>query len=136
MRITVAAKLSPSRTAVLGLVLLAPAAMFLLANILNELGIVFLYAPVDALISESHRHKLFNLMSPVVFLGGPAAALLLNCLAIARLDLLWEQNRLVNTVTVEPRTANVVLILTVGLTLATLVAYLFVENYAIVGIHL
>jgi len=40
---------------VLGLVLLAPAALFLVANILNELGVGFLYAPVEALISEPGR---------------------------------------------------------------------------------
>lgn len=44
--------------------------------------------------SEPHRLQVFNLVSPVVFLGGIAAAPLLNSVAIARLDLLWEQNRL------------------------------------------
>jgi len=38
----------------------------------------------------------------------------------------------VSTVTIEPRTLNVALILTVGLMLATLVAYAFVENFGIV----
>jgi hypothetical protein len=79
--------------------------------------------------------QVFNLLSPVVFLGGLAAALLLNGLAIAQLDLRWEQNRLVSTVTIEPRIPNVTLILTVGLMLATLVGYAFVENYSIVSTH-
>ena len=123
--------------ALLGLVLAAPAALFLLANILNDgPGIGFLYAPVEALLSEPHRHQVFNLVSPVVFLGGIAAALLLNFLAIAKLDLRWEQKRLVSTVTIEPRTLNVALILTVGLMLASLVAYASIENYAIVRAHL
>jgi hypothetical protein len=91
---------------------------------------------VEALISESHRRQIFNLVSPVVFLGGLVTALLLNALAIARLDLRWEQNGLVCTVTIEPRTPNVALILTGGLMLATFVAYVFVENYAIIRTHL
>jgi len=137
MNITLAAKPSPSRAAILGLVLAAPAALFLLANLLNDgLGIGFLYAPIDALTSEPHRQQLFNLVSPVVFLGGIAAALLLNFLAIAQLDLRWDQKRLVSTVTIEPRTLNVALILTVGLMLASFVAYAFAENFAIVRTHL
>ena len=131
MNITVAAKPSPSRAAMLGLILAAPAALFLLANILNDgLGIGFLYAPIDALISEPHRQQIFNLVSPVVFLGGIATALLLNFLAIAQLDLRWEQKRLVSTMTIEPRTLNVALML------ATFVAYAFVENFGIVRTHL
>lgn len=123
--------------ALLGLVLAAPAALFLLANILKDgLGIGFLYAPVEALLSEPNRYQVFNLVSPVVFLGGIAAALLLNFLAIAKWDLRWEQKRLVSTVTIEPRTLNVALILTVGLMLASLVAYASIENYAIVRAHL
>lgn len=137
MNITLATRPSPSMAALLGLVLAAPAALFLLANILNDgLGIGFLYAPVEALLSEPHRHQVFNLVSPVVFLGGIAAALLLNFLAIAKWDLRWEQKRLVSTVTIEPRTLNVALILTVGLMLASLVAYASIENYAIVRAHL
>lgn len=132
---TVVARPSPSQAAVFGLVLLAPAALFLLANMLNELGVGFLYAPVEALISEPHRQQVSNLLSPVVFLGGLTAALLLNALAIAQLDLRWEQNRLVSTVTIEPRISNVALIVTVGLMLGTFVGYAFVENYSIVSTH-
>jgi hypothetical protein len=74
MNITLAAKTSPSRAALLGLVPAAPAALFLLANILNDgLGIGFLYAPIDALTSEPHRLQIFNFVSPVVFLGGSLA---------------------------------------------------------------
>jgi hypothetical protein len=136
MSITLAAKPSPYRAAMLGLFLAAPAALFLLANVLNELGITLFYAPIDALISGPQRQQIFNLVSPVVFLGGIAAALLLNFLAIARLDLRWEQKRLVSTVTIEPRTLNVVLILAVGLMLTMLVAYAFVENFAIIRTHI
>ena len=136
MNLTLAAKPSPYRAAMWGLLLAAPAGLFLLANVLNELGIGLLYAPIDALISGPQRQQIFNLVSPVVFLGGIAAALLLNFLAIAQLDLRWEQKRLVSTVTIEPRTLNVVLILAVGLMLTMLVVYAFVENFAIIRTHI
>ncbi len=136
MNITSVTKPSPSRAALLGLILAAPAALFLLANLLNELGVGFFYAPVEALISEPHRQQLFNVMSPVVFLGGIAIALLLNFLAIAQFHLRWEQKRLVSTLTIEPRTLNLALILAIGMMLAMFVAYAFVENFAIVSTHL
>jgi hypothetical protein len=136
MNITLAAKPSPSRAAMLGLLLAAPAALFLLANVLNELGISLLYSPIEALTSGPQRQQIFNLVSPVVFLGGITAALLLNFLAIAQLDLRWEQKRLVSTVTIEPRTLNVVLILAVGLMLTMLVAYAFLEDWASIRTHI
>ena len=136
MNITLAAKSSPYRAAMWGLLLAAPAGLFLLANILNELGISLLYAPIDALNAGPQRQHIFNLVSPVVFLGGIGAALLLNFLAIAQLDLRWEQKRLVSTVTIEPRALNLALILAIGMMLAMFVAYAFIENFAIVSTHL
>ncbi len=41
-----------------------------------------------------------------------------------------------STLTIEPRTLNVALILTVGLMLLTLAAYAFAENFAIMRTHL
>jgi hypothetical protein len=136
MNITLVTRPSPSRAALFGLILAAPAGLFLLANLLNELGVAFFYAPVEALISEPHRQQLFNLVSPVIFLGGIAIALLLNFLAIAQFNLRWEQTRLVSTLTIEPRTLNLALILAIGTMLAMFVTYAFVENFAIVSTHL
>ncbi len=84
MNISLAARPSPSKAVVWGLLLAAPAALFLLANVLNELGVSLLYAPIETLTSGPQRQQIFNLVSPVVFLGGIAAALLVNFLAIAR----------------------------------------------------
>jgi len=136
MNISLAARPSPSKAVVWGLLLAAPAALFLLASVLNELGVSLLYAPIEAFASGPQRQQIFNLVSPVVFLGGIATALLLNFLAVAQLDLRWEQKRLVSTVTIVPRTLNVTLILAVGLMLASFVGYAFVENFVIVRTHL
>lgn len=132
MNIATNGRLSSSRAFGLGLILLAPAAVFLLANILNEFGIGVFMRPLGALLSEAHRQRIFNVVSPVLFLGGIAVALLLNFLAIARVDLHWEQTRLVSTLTVEPRALNVALLVAACLALATLMAYAFAENYAII----
>jgi xanthosine utilization system XapX-like protein len=136
MSMSIAARLSPSRAVVWGLVLVAPAALFLLANILNELGIGFLYALIEPVTGSPGRLRLFNIVSPMVFLGGSAVALALNLLAIATLDVRWVRNRLVSTVTVEARTPNLALILAGGLMLAAFVAYGFVENYKIIQTHI
>jgi len=136
MSITVDAPLSPPRAAGWGLVLLAPAALFLLAVMLKEgFGIGFLFAPVEALISQPDRLRVFNLVSPVVLLGGIAGALLLNSVAIGTLGVRWEENRLVGTVTIAPRTPNMALILAGCLMMAILLGYAFVENYSIVRTH-
>jgi hypothetical protein len=131
----VPARPSPSRAALIGLILLAPCALFLLANVLNELGIGFLYAMIDPWISGPAQHRIFNVLSPIVFLGGIAVALAVNVLAIARVEMRSEPDRFVSTLVIERRTPNVAMILTGGLMLATLVGYTFVENFAIVATH-
>jgi len=126
---------SPARAAFVGLVLAAPAVLFLAANILNELGTDILYAPVEALLSGAGRRQIFNVLSPILFLGGPAVALALNILVIARLDLRWDQGRLVSTLTIEPRAVNLAVLATGALALGTLAVYVAVENFKIVATH-
>ena len=128
MNIVIAARPSENTAFAVGLALLAPSLLFLMANILNALGIDVFYAPLDAVLSEPHMHNVFNIVLPAVFLGGIGLALLLNLLAIAELDLQWDGTRVVSTVTIEPRALSLVLIVISGLMLAIFAAYAFVEN--------
>jgi hypothetical protein len=57
------------------------------------------------------------------------------CLDGYRSGIAYVQNSQLK-LTIEPRTLNVMLILTVGLMLASFVAYAFVENFAIIRTHL
>ena len=134
MTVTVGSWIAPSRALAFGLLLIAPAALFGLANVLNDQGIGFLYA-LWRPFSEPPRQQIFNLVSPVVFLGGLATALLLNVMAIARLELRWEHNELVSSVSIQPRMPNAMLILTAALMLVALILYAVVENFSIVSTH-
>jgi hypothetical protein len=136
VRISLGLKESPSRAARIGLLLAAPVVVFVAANLLNEIGIGVLYAPIEAALSGPGRRELFNLISPVLFLVLPAIALALNLFAIARLDLHWERRQLVSTVTITPYAMNVAVLAGGGLALGALLAYLVTENFTIVLNHL
>jgi hypothetical protein len=134
--ISLGLKGSPSRAARIGLLLAAPVVVFVAANLLNEIGIGLLYAPIEAVLSGPGRRELFNLISPVLFLVLPAIALALNVFAIARLDLEWDRAQLVSTVTIRPQAMNIAVLAAAGLALGALLVYLFAENFAIVLKHL
>ena len=123
----IAAVLSPARAAVWGAIVAAPAAVFLGANLLNEAGIGAPYRWIEPLVGRS---GVFSLGSPLVLLGGIGTALVLNALAIARLGVRRDAQRLVCTLTVEPRLPNLAVLVTAGLMLATIATYLALENYA------
>jgi transcriptional regulator with XRE-family HTH domain len=66
--------------------LIAPAALFLLVNLLRSFGGVG--APYEAAAATGARlmsFRTFNLVSPVIFLGGPAVAIILCLPALVRL---------------------------------------------------
>ncbi len=128
------ARPSPSRAAWWGAALAAPAAFFILANLLNDAGVGFLYAALDGLAAR-FGGPAFNVLSPVVFLGGLGAALALNALAIAEPGVRRDGRRLVFTLSVEPRASNVAVLFVAGLALAALLLYGFVENFRLVSTH-
>src|SRR5215213_11754709 len=64
------------RLAVVGFVLLLAPLYFVSASLLKYgLGVGLLFDPLEAFLSVSQRRHYFNLISPVVFLGGLALAL-------------------------------------------------------------
>ena len=65
---------------------------FVVASLLKyELGIGLLFDPLEALLSRPGIWHVFNLVSPVVFLGGLILALGLNAQAILRLNVGGEK---------------------------------------------
>lgn len=66
-------------------VLLVPSMLYLLAVLLDGLGFPTLIAPVNRIMAGQHR-ELFNLISPLVFLGGSFAAFALNVYAVSHLE--------------------------------------------------
>ncbi len=123
-------RVNERRLAWAGLALLAAPLFFVAASLLKyELGIGFLFDPLEALLADPGRRHVFNLISPVVFLGGLGLALALNAYAVLRLRVGREDRAIVGTVRVEVRLWNVAVAAVSLLLLATLVGYFFAENF-------
>jgi hypothetical protein len=113
-----------------GLILLLAPLFFVTASLLKyELGIGFLFDPLEAILSEPGRRYVFNLVSPVVFLGGLILALVLNAYAVLRLNVGREEGAIVGTVRLEVRLWNIVVAAVSLMLLVTLVGYFFAENF-------
>lgn len=78
----------------------------------------------------SQRRHYFNLISPVVFLGGLALALVLNAPAVLRVGVAREDGELVGTARLRLKPWNMVEAATSCLLLVILVGYVFLENFA------
>jgi hypothetical protein len=114
-----------------GFVLLSAPLYFVVASLLKyELGIGLLFDPLDALLlSEPGRRYAFNLVSPVVFLGGLILALVINTYAVLRLNVGREDGEIVGVVKLEVRIWNIAVAVVSFLLLATLLGYFFAENF-------
>lgn len=119
---SVSAWQSPTRSAGLGVVLLAPALLFLFSVFLEQ---VFRLGPLVAPTSI--------LASPLLLVGGTALAGVLNTLATCKADVRSEPRRVAVTLTVERRPLNLSLIAICGMIMGVFVGYGFVENFAVVA---
>jgi hypothetical protein len=123
-------KMNERRLAWAGVVLLSAPLFFVVASLLKyELGIGFLFDPLDAFLSDRGRQQVFNVISPVVFLGGLGLALALNAYAVVRLNVGREDGAIVGTVRLEVRFWNIAVAALSLLLLGTLIGYFFVENF-------
>jgi len=119
------------RMAGLGVALLLAPLYFVSASLLKYgLGVGFLFDPLEFLLSEPGRRYVFNLVSPVVFLGGLGLALALNTYSVLRLNVGREEDAIVSTVRLEVKLLNLAMIAVGSLLLVTLLGYVFLENFA------
>jgi hypothetical protein len=115
----------------IGFALLLAPLFFVGASLLKYgMGIGFLFDPLDAFLSDPRRLRVFNLVSPVVFLGGLGLALALNAYAVLRLNVAREDSAFVSTVRLEIKLANIAVVVVSCLLLGTLLGYFFLENFA------
>ena len=94
------------------------------------LGIGFLFDPLELFLSEPGRRYVFNLVSPVVFLGGLLLALVLNGYSFVRVGVSREDAAIVGTARLEMRFLNIGVAAVSLLLLGVLVGYVLVENFA------
>ncbi|CAN5797150.1 hypothetical protein BH20ACT12_BH20ACT12_18640 [soil metagenome] len=118
------------RLAVVGFVLLLAPLYFVSASLLKYgLGVGFLFDPLEAVLSVAGRREVFNLISPVVFLGGLCLALALNVYAATWIDVSREDGTIVSSVRLGLRLSNLAVAVVSILLLATLLGYAFLENF-------
>lgn len=114
-----------------GFVLLLAPLYFVSASLLKYgLGVGFLFDPLEFFLSEPGRRHVFNLASPVVFLGGLLLALALNGYSFVRFGVGREDHAIVGTARLEMKLANIAVSIVSLLLLGTLVGYVFFENFA------
>jgi len=118
------------RLAVVGFLLLLAPLYFVAASLLEYgLGVGFLFDPLEAFLSVAARRIVFNVVSPFVFLGGLCLALALNTYAVARLNFRREEETMVSIVRLKLKSSNIAVAVISILLLATLVGYVFLENF-------
>ena len=119
------------RLAEIGFVLLVVPLFFVVSQVLKyELGIGFLADPLEAFLADPGRAKIFDLLSPILFLGGLGLALGLNTYAVLRLDVDREDGTIVSTLRLEIKLLNIAVVAMSVLLLVTLVGYALLENFA------
>ncbi len=93
------------------------------------LGIGFLLDPLDrAFLSDPESLHVFNLVSPVVFLGGLVLALALNTHAVLQLNISKEDGALASTVRLRIKFLNIAVAASSFLLLGMLMGYVFLET--------
>lgn len=80
-------------------------------------------------MSDLERLKVFNLISPVVFLGGLVLALALNVCAVLRTNVSREDGALAGNVRLEIKLFNIAMVAASSLLLVILVGYVLLENF-------
>ena len=114
-----------------GLILTLPPLYFVLAAVLKYgFGVGFLFDPLDRFLSDPWRLRVFNIISPVVFLGGLLFALILNlfavfCVAVRRSGVAAT----VDGAQLKAKLWNIAVVTISALLLATLITYAFLENF-------
>ena len=91
-------------------------------------GVELFFVPLGFMLDSPYWRDAFNLFSPLVFLGGPLLALVINVLRLVRLDVYRDGNGVRGTFSVGLRRANA---LVAGTALGVgmlLLAYAVVEN--------
>lgn len=115
----------------IGFVLLLAPLYFVSAPLLKYgLGVGLLFDPLEAFLSISQRREIFNLVSPVIFLGGLGLAMALNGYAVLRPSVVREDDAVVCTVRIRMRFWNTAVVAASSMLLFTLVGYVFLENFA------
>ena len=119
------------RSAPIGILLALPGLYFAAAAaaaLSASAGIDFFFTPFALLLDSPVTRGPFNLLSPLLFLGGPLLAVVLNIVNLVRIDLYRNGHGLRGTVSIAFRRANL-LVASIALVIGGLLfAYAILEN--------
>jgi hypothetical protein len=112
-----------------GLAFATPALYFVSASLLKfHLGVNQPYSPLESLLADPDRFHAFNLLSPIIFLGGLALAVLLNLYPQLRVQLRRGDEGWVATLTARANLLNLTVVALGCALAAALVGYVVLEN--------
>ncbi len=115
-----------------GIIMVFPAVYFILASILKyNFGISFLFEPLGIFFSSYEMLKVFNLVSPVIFLFGLLGAFIINFLTMFSIRFWKDKSLFQSEISFSPRILN---LFVSGLSMASLIimfTYAVVENFII-----
>jgi hypothetical protein len=128
-RITIAK--SQALFAIIGLGLSAPALFFIVASLLkSNFGVSQPFSWFESMLATPERFRLFNIISPVVFVGGLLLGVIVNLYPQLEMQFRRDQGRLVATISAEAKPINLAIVTLGFLLLVTLFGYVVLENLA------
>ncbi len=119
--------LSSGKSFLFGIIIMLPAVYFLVANVLKyNFGISFMHDSLNVVYSNESVFRIFNSISPFIFLGGLLAALTVNILTMLSINIERAKGTLKSSMALTPRLANMVIVI------ISLFAFSFMFGYAVV----
>lgn len=121
--------LSSGKSFLFGIIIMLPAVYFLVANVLKyNFGISFMHDSLNVVYSNESVFRIFNNISPFIFLGGLLAALTVNILTMLSINIERAKGTLKSSMALTPRLANLVIVIISLLSFSFMFGYAVVEN--------
>ena len=122
-------RLNSRKSFLLGIIIMLPAVYFLVANVLKyNFGISFMHDSLNILYSNESVFRIFNSISPFIFLGGLLSALGVNLLTMLSINIESAKGTLKSSMALTPKLANMVIVIISLLAFTLMFGYAVVEN--------
>ncbi|MBL1214555.1 MAG: helix-turn-helix transcriptional regulator [Ignavibacteriae bacterium] len=119
--------------ALISLVFVLPALYFAVANILYYyLNISFMHSSLEYIYNDAILFKVFNFISPFIFIGGIFLTIYLNLSVLVKFNLQKRKNDLIGTFYFSNKIPNLLVLLTAGCLLFLFVGYVLLENFILI----
>lgn len=124
--------ISSRNSFLVGLLMIFPATYFISASILKyNLGVSFLFDPLEIFFSSYEMLKIFNLLSPAIFLFGLLGAFIINLLTMVAIKLWKDKSVFQSEVSFSPQALNLFVSVLSFSTLMIMLAYAIGEIFII-----